>query len=291
MVRERRAQGEPPLVLAVVFPYSMHNYELRYWLAEGGVDPDHDVRLVVVPPPRMAARLKSGDIDGFCVGAPWNALAVAEGSGEVMIFASEFWRLGPDKAFVVTETWAGRHPKTLRALLRALLRAAIWADKPSNRGELAAILAWPAYVNAPEEIIRRSLVGAPPFLDSDSKTASLDHLIFHRYAASYPWRSHALWFLSQMLRWGQIGADVDLNAVAAKVYQPDAFRDAARDLGLAAPIVDEKVEGAHAAPWLLEEATQPIRLGPDIFFDHRPFDAAQAAAYAAAFEIGHIRRF
>lgn len=290
LVKARRDRGEPPLVLAVVFPFSMHNYELRYWLAEGGVDPDRDVRLVVVPPARMAARLKSGEIDGFCVAAPWNAVAVAEGSGEILIYASEFWRLGPDKVFGVTELWAERHPATLRAVLRALLRAAIWADEPSNRGELAGILARPEYVDAPEEIVAQSLLGSPPYTRTGSGSASQDYIVFHRYAASYPWRSHALWFLSQMLRWGQIGPDADLNALAAKVYRPEAFRDAAADLGVPAPIVDEKVEGAHSETWTLEEASEPIRMGPDIFFDHRPFDAAQAAAYAAGFQIGRFKQ-
>ena len=289
LIERRRSRGEPMLVLAVVFPFSMHNYELRYWLAEGGVDPDRHVRIVVVPPPRLPARLKSGEIDGFCVTAPWNAVAVEEGSAEILIYASEFWRLGPDKVFGVTESWAERHPRTLRAVLRALLRSAIWADEPSNRAEVAAILARPDYVDAPEALVRQSLVGSPPYLKNGRGSQSQDYLVFHRYAASYPWRSHALWFLSQMLRWGQIPSDTDLNAVAARVYRPEPFRDAASDLGVAAPIVDEKVEGAHAQPWLLEEATQPIGMGPDVFFDGRPFDAAQARAYAAGFEIGRVR--
>ncbi len=288
LVEQRRERGEQPLTFAVVFPYSMHNYELRYWLAEGGVNPDRDIRLVVVPPPRMAAMLKSGDIDGYCVGAPWNALAVSEGFGEILIFAAEFWRLGPDKVFGVTAAWSERNPATLRAVLRALLRAAIWADEPANRPELAAMLAQPRYVDAPEEIVRQSLVGAPPYAREGNGLAAGDYVIFHRYAASYPWRSHALWFLSQMLRWGQIGPDVDLAAVAAKVYRPEAFRDAAADLGVAAPIVDEKVEGAHSEPWLLEEASQPIRMGPDLFFDGRAFDAAQAVRYAKSFAIGRV---
>ena len=290
LVERRRDRGERPLTFAVVFPYSMHNYELRYWLAEGGVDPDRDIRLVVVPPPRMAAMLKSGDIDGYCVGAPWNALAVSEGYGEILIYAAEFWRLGPDKVFGVTAEWSRRNPATLRAVLRALLRAAIWSDELGNRPELAAMLAQPRYVDAPEEIVRQSLVGAPPYAREDNGLAASDYVIFHRYAASYPWRSHAIWFLSQMLRWGQIGPDVDLAALAARVYRPEAFRDAAADLGVAAPIVDEKVEGAHSEPWLLEEASRPIRMGPDLFFDGRPFDAAQALRYACGFEIGAVRK-
>jgi ABC-type nitrate/sulfonate/bicarbonate transport system substrate-binding protein len=279
LIEARRRRGERPLTFAVVFPFSMHNYELRYWLAEAGIDPDRDVQLVVTPPPRMAARLKSGEIDGCCVGAPWNALAASEGYGEVLIHASEFWRQGPDKAFAVTADWARRHPDALRALLRGLLRAGIWADEPANRPELARMLSRPEYVDAPEGVVRQSLVGTPP------GAAGQDHLVFHRYTASYPWRSHALWFASQMLRWGQIGPEVDLPALAQRVYRPEAWREAAADLGLPVPLVDEKVEGAHPGPWMLEEATAPIRMGPDIFFDARPFDAAQAAGYAESFAI------
>jgi ABC-type nitrate/sulfonate/bicarbonate transport system substrate-binding protein len=276
LIRMRQARGEPPLVFAVVFPFSMHNYQLRYWLAEAGIDPDRDVRLLVVPPPRMAARLKSGDIDGFCVGAPWNALAVSEGCGEVLIHASEFWRLGPDKAFAVTAAWAKRDHGALQSLLRALLKAAIWADDPVNRPELARMLARPEYVDAPEQIVRQSLA-------SGDGIAGRHRLVFHRFAASFPWRSHALWFLSQMLRWGQIGPEVDLAALAERVYQPDLYREAAAAVGVPAPTVDEKVEGAHAGPWMLEEATTPIEMGADLFYDRQPFDAAQAKAYAHSF--------
>ncbi|MBS0408620.1 MAG: ABC transporter substrate-binding protein [Proteobacteria bacterium] len=286
VIEARKAAGLPPLTFAVVFPYSMHNYELRYWLAEAGIDPDRDLRLVITPPPRMAQRLASGEVDGFCVTAPWNALAVAEGTGEIVTYASEIWRVGPDKVLGLTADWARRNPNTLQALLRALLRAAVWCDEPQNRAELAALLAGQAYLNAPVEVVSQSLVGSPPYSADEPGEASLDYMIYHRYAASFPWRSHAVWFLTQMLRWGQIGDDVDIPAVAEAVYRPDLFRPAAAALGDGAPLVDEKVEGAHAGPWQLDEATHPVRMAPDLFFDGRLFDAAQPRRYAAGFEIG-----
>src|SRR5581483_2032785 len=123
---ESRGPGEEPLTFAVVFPYSMDNYELRYWLAGAGIHPDKDLRIVVTPPPRLAARLAAGEIDGFCVTAPWNALAVSLGAGEIVTYAAELWRTGPDKVFGLTADWAQRHPNTLRAMLRAMLRAAMW---------------------------------------------------------------------------------------------------------------------------------------------------------------------
>ena len=286
VIEARRAAGQPLLTFAVVFPFSMHNYELRYWLAEAGIDPDRDVRLVITPPPRMAERLASGEIDGFCVTAPWNAQAVADGSGEIMIYAAEIWRVGPDKVFGLTADWAERHPVTLQALLRGLLKGSAWCDEPANRAELGAILAGEGYLRASVEVISQSLVGSPPYALGEPGEASLDYVIYHRYAASFPWRSHAVWFLTQMRRWGQIGPEVDITATADAVYRPDLFRAAAAALGEPAPLVDEKVEGVHAQPWRLDEATQPIRMAPDLFFDGRPFDAAQPQRYAAGFEIG-----
>jgi two-component system, oxyanion-binding sensor len=286
LIRARQAMGQPPLTFAVVFPYSMHNYELRYWLAAAGIDPDRDIRMTVVPPPRMAERLRSGEIDGFCVTAPWNALAVTEGTGEILIYASELWGIGPDKVFGVTREWGEEHPAALQAVIRALLRAAAWADAPDNRAGLATILAKPEYVDAPEQVIAQSLVGSPPYSAVTPGSASLDYLIYHRYAASFPWRSHALWFLSQMLRWGQIGPEIDLAAVAAAVYRPDLFRLAAADLNEPAPLVDEKVEGAHAEAWSLDG----IVMAPDLFMDGRVFDPAMIVEYAASFAVKRFTR-
>jgi two-component system, oxyanion-binding sensor len=191
--------------------------------------------------------------------------------------------------FGLTEAFAERHPETLRATLRALISAAAWADEPGNRAELASLLAHERYVDAPEAVVARSLVGAPPYAQGVPGPENQDYIIYHRYAASFPWRSHAVWFLTQMLRWGQIGPEVDFTAAAEAVYRPDLFRAAAADLGVPAPLVDEKVEGLHAAPWILDEATIPIPMAPDLFFDGGQFDAAQPASYAASFQIGRVR--
>ena len=290
LIASRKAFGDRPLTFAVVFPYSMHAYELRYWLAEAGIDPDRDIRLVVVPPPRMAERLKAGEIDGFCVTAPWNAMSVSEGVGEIVVYASDIWRLAPDKVFGVTSAWGEANPEALQALVRALLKAAAWADAPENRAEVAMLLAKPAYVNAPEAIVRQSLLGSPPHTIGGDGSASQDYIVYHRYAASFPWRSHAVWFLSQMLRWGQIGPEVDIRAVAQGVYRPDLFRAAAKSLGEAAPLVDDKAEGGHVESWTLDQATAPIPMGPDAFFDGRIFDPRQPLRYAQDFAISRLKR-
>lgn len=256
VVALRRGQGAPPLTFAVVFPHSMHNYFLRYWLAQAGIDPDRDVRLVVTPPPRMVEHLRAGEIDGFCVGAPWNAAAVDEGLGESLIKASQFWPGGPDKVFGVTDAWVAGHGDELRAALRALIRAAAWADEPGNHAELVALLSRPDHVGVEPEIVARALKS---------------EIIFHRDAAGLPRREHALWFLSQMVRWGQVGPDLDLAAVADRVYRPDLFRAAALSLG---PVVEPAQVFADAAP------------APSALFDGAPFDPADARGYAASFAVG-----
>jgi len=255
VIAERRAAGAPPLTFAVVFPYSVHNYALRYWMSQAGVDPDRDVRIVVTPPPRMVEQLAAGVIDGFCVGAPWNAVARAEGIGEVLLRASDIWRDGPDKVFGMTRAWAEDHPDTLQAALRALISASAWADDPAHRQELVALLARPEHVGADPEAIAWALDG---------------EIVFHADDAGFPWRSHAAWFLSQMARWGQIAPDLDVMATAAEVYRPDLYRQAARSLGLPSPAEDARIEG------------------PKAFFDGQVFDPATADAYARGFPIGRL---
>ncbi len=235
VVRSRAAAGRAPLTLASVFPFSSHNYLLRLWLASGGIDPDRDVRLTVVPPPHMVAHLSGGVIDGYCVGEPWNQQAASLGIGRIAVTGHQLWKAMPEKVLGTTEAWAQRHPRTLTALIKALIEACTWLDEPANRGEAARVLASPRYVNAPAEIIARSL-------------AIPDFHIFHRGHANFPWRSHADWFLAQMVRWGQAGADVEARAVADRVFRPDLYRATATELGVACPADDRLPAGAHGEP-------------------------------------------
>ena len=241
VIAARAAQGEPPLVFAVVFPFSIHNYALRYWLAEAGIDPDRDVRIVVVPPARMVEQLRAGEVDGICVGAPWNTVAVGEALGRVALRTSQFWPAGPDKVLGVTAGFAVQEPETLQALLRGLVRAQAWADAPENRTELIALLARPEHVGAAPHAI----------------AAALQHeLVFHRDAVALPRLEHARWLLGQMRRWNQIGDDVDQPALAARVYRPDLALEAMRAVG---PL----------------PATSPR---PALLFDGRAFDADLGAS-------------
>ena len=235
VVRKRATTGAPPVVLASVFPYSAQNYMVRLWLSSGGLDPDRDVRLVVVPPPHTVAHLSGGVIDGYCVGEPWNQRSVVLGIGRVALNGLDIWKGMPEKVLGTTEAWAEKNPQTLKALIKALLEASQWLDEPSNRAEAARLLASPRYLNTPAEIISRTLDLA-------------DFHVFHRNHANFPWRSHADWFLKQMVRWGQAAPSIDIEALSNRVYRTDLFRAAARELGVACPDVDRLPPGSHGEP-------------------------------------------
>lgn len=275
VARQRRDQGRP-LRFGVVYPYSAHNYLLRYWLAVHGLHPDRDLRLEVVPPPFMVDALVEGEIEGCCVGEPWGGLAVEEGVGVSLLADQAIWNHHPEKVFAVTESFAASHPVTHRALLVALLRAAQWLDAADNRSSLAGLLAR-EYVRVPETMIRASLLGEPEGESPVSRCAAGN--VFFRHAATFPWRSQALWFLTQMARWGQIAAPLPLRPIAERVYRPDLYREAADRLGLACPTVDDKVEGCHAGDHPLTEATGPLTLGADRFLDGQCFDPGDPIGY------------
>jgi two-component system, oxyanion-binding sensor len=276
LIERDRDAGRPPLRFGVVFPHSMHDLELRYWLASAGIDPDRDVLLRVVPPPLMVARLEQGQLDGYCVGEPWNALAEHRGSGRTLVTKHEIWNHSPEKVLGVTEEWLGKHPATHRALLGALLEAAAFVDAPERRLEVAHVIAGESFVDAPVDVLAHSL---------GARTAP----VFHRNAATHPWTSHGAWVLSQMLRWGTIEKPIDVRALARRVYRPDLHREAATDVGLPAPLADEKIEGAHADAWQLDGATAAIAMGPDRFFDGVGFDPDRILAYLEGFAVSALR--
>lgn len=283
VVAERRRASEPPLTFGMVYPFSAHNYELRYWLASAGIDPDRDVRLHVLPPPFLVDALEAGQLDGFCVGEPWNSIAVDKGIGRIVTTKSEIWRQGPEKVLGLRADWAERNRPIVAALLRALDRAAHWCDRPENHAELAEILARPEHVGADAALILRALQGRI-LRGRESASAPIpDFLIFHRRAANFPWRSHALWFYSQMVRWGQTRHDAGRAGVAAKVYRPDIYRAALAGTEVDFPSASAKVEGALAAATPVASSRGRLMLGPDGFFDGKLFDPDRLDDYIAAF--------
>ncbi len=284
VIDQGKAAGRKPLTFAVVFPQSSHNYLLRYWMAAAGIDPDNDVRITVVPPPQVGHYLRAGMIQGCCVGEPWNSDAVAQGLGRTLITTYDIWNNHPEKVFAVTRNWAERNPNTHQAVLMALLQACEWLDEPQNRREVCELLSAGRYVNAPVDVLEKSLTGTLQYSSDERPQRVPDYNVFHRYAANFPWRSHAVWFLSQMRRWGEIDAGADLKAIAKSVYRPEVYRAACDALGHPYPEVDFKTEGEHEGGWVLMSGDEPIPMGADRFMDGRTFDAADVEGYLAAFE-------
>lgn len=282
---DRRA-GAPVTTFAMVFPVSSHNYQLRYWLASAGIDPDRDVRIVVIPPQFVTANLECGRIDGFCVGEPWNSLAVTGGIGRSLITSYEIWNNGPEKVFSVTEDWARRHPATHLAVLRALLQACRWLDEPGNRPIAARLLSRPEYVDVPEPVLAETLLGRFKEGSGGPVRKLPDFMVFSRYGANFPWRSHGLWFGLQMMRWGQFQDYSRLETAVARTYRPDIYRQAADPMGLSMPRDDWKTEGQHGREWLLRAAKDPIPMARDCFFDGRAYDPADPDQYLGGFRIG-----
>lgn len=211
------------LKLAMVHPYSSHNYELRYWLAASGIHPDRDVELVIVPPPLMADALAAGRIDGFCVGEPWGSVAVASGVGRIATVKAKLWPLSPEKVLGVTETWAASHPDALAALLRGLHRAAVWCGDPANHAEAASLLSRPEYLGQTVEVIGRALSGRLQ-QGPGHEVVVEDFFVAHDHAANVPNPTDALWYYSQMVRWGDVQHTPERAAIAAASYRPDLYR-------------------------------------------------------------------
>lgn len=284
-----KAAGKPPMTFAMVFPVSTHNYELRYWMASAGINPDQDVRLIVIPPPQMVANLRANNIAGYCVGEPWNERAVKMGIGRTLITNYEIWNNNPEKVFGVNQEWADKHPNTHKAVLMALLEASKWMDKPENRLEVAKIISKRSYVNAPLDVVKMSMTGTFLYSKEEEPRPLADFNVFHRYAATFPWLSHGEWFITQMIRWGQIEKALDIKKAISEVYRPDIYRDAAKELGIDYPTIDFKTEGTHAEPWVLSDATAPIAMGRDVFFDGKTYDPNKLVEYIRGFDIHNIK--
>ena len=286
VVRARQARGEPPLTLGMVYPFSCHNYDLRYWLASAGIHPDNDVTLVVIPPPLIAEGLAAGHVDGYCVGAPWGAVSVINGGGHIVATKHELWANSPEKVLGVRMDWAERNPGLLKPLIMALLTAAQWLDQPEHLDEATHILAQAQHVGVDAALIRRGLAGSLIRHPGGEPGADADFIVFHRYAANFPWVSHAIWLLTQMQRWGQITQALDMTAIASQVYRPDLYRAAAQGLGLSSPLMDMKAEGDGQA--VVAGDRGDIALGEGRFFGGESFDPADAAAYLRSFAIRSV---
>lgn len=295
VVEQFRKEGKP-FTMGMVFPVSTHNYELRYWLAAGGLNPGYyapekgdtsgnlkaDVMLSVTPPPQMPATLEAGTINGYCVGEPWNQQAVIKGIGVPVITDYEIWKNNPEKVFGVTQGWAEKYPNTHIRTVKALIRAAYWLDanNNANRAEASKLLSRPNYVGADAQVIDNSMTGTFEYEKGDVRAVP-DFNVFFRYHATYPYYSDAVWYLSQMRRWGQISEykpDSWYAEMAKKVYRPAIYRQAAEEL-----IAEGKMKASDFPDFARESGYRPVTRE---FIDGISYDGRKPNAYLEQFKIG-----
>jgi nitrate/nitrite transport system substrate-binding protein len=285
-----------PFKMGMVFPVSTHNYELRYWLAAGGIHPgyyaphkgdtsgqiDADAFLSVTPPPQMPATMEAGTIDGYCVGEPWNQQAVFKGIGVPVVTDYEIWKNNPEKVFGVSKEWADKNPNTHIRVVKAMIRAAQWLDanNNANRPEAVKILSKSNYVGADYDVIANSMTGTFEYEKGDKRDVP-DFNVFFRYNATFPYYSDAIWYLTQMRRWGQIAepkSDDWYKELAKKVYRPDIYASAAKEL-----LEEGKVKAKDFPDFITESG---YRSPQKHFIDNIVYDGSQPNAYLEKFSIG-----
>jgi nitrate/nitrite transport system substrate-binding protein len=295
VVDEFKAEGKP-FNMGMVFPVSTHNYELRYWLAAGGIHPgfyaphkgdisgqlNADALLSVTPPPQMPATLEAGTINGYCVGEPWNQQAVFKGIGVPIITDYEIWKDNPEKVFGVSKAWADANPNTHLRVVKAMIRAAQWLDANDNgnRPEAVEILSRPEYVGADYEVIANSMTGTFEYEKGDVREVP-DFNVFFRHNATYPYYSDAIWYLTQMRRWGQIEEakpDSWFMDIAKKVYRPDIYAQAAQSL-----IEEGKMDASDFPDFGTEDG---YRAPQTHFIDGITYDGHSPNDYLKKFDIG-----
>ncbi len=296
VVEEKLDEGEK-LQMGMVFPTSTHNYELRYWLAAAGIHPgmytksdiggrtDAEVELSVTPPPMMPATLEAGNIQGYCVGEPWNQQAVSKGIGVPVTTNYDVWKNNPEKVFGVSKAWADENPQTMLAVTKALIRAGKWLDatdssgKLTNREEAARILSRPDYVGADYDVIKNSMTGYFYFQKTDKREMP-DFNVFYKYDCTYPWYSDGVWFLTQMRRWGQITEPKPAewyDEMAKEVYKPAIYMEAAELL----------VEEGFLTDSELPETENGYKPPTTDFIDGIEYDGRKPIEYLNAHVIGN----
>ena len=301
-IADEASNNNAKLKMGMVFPVSTHNYEIRYWLAASNISPgfyydpstkqrdiagflNSDVELSVTPPPQMPQTLEAGTICAYCVGEPWNQQAVFKKIGVPVTTNYDIWKNNPEKVFGVSAEWAKKNPNTWIAVTKALIRAGHWLDASwKNRDEAAKILSQPNYVGAPYKVIKNSMTGTFEFEPGVDVREMKDFNVFFRYNASYPYYSDAVWFLTQMVRWGQITEQKEdswYHTMAKKIYRPDVYMKAVDEL-----IDDGLFEESVFLPAVKANRAGGYKPATSDFIDGKTYDGKKPNDYIDSFKIG-----
>ena len=270
-LEKKKASGKS-VKAAMTFPGGTHDLWIRYWLAAGGIDPDKDIETIVVPPPQMVANMKVGTMDAFCVGEPWNLQLIHQGIGYTAINTGELWNKHPEKSFGMRAAYVDKYPKAAKALLMAVMEAQQWCEKPDNREEVAAICAKRQWINCPVEDVTDRVKGKFDYGIPGKVVENSPHIMrFWADQASYPFQSHDLWFLTEDIRWGKYETGFDAKALIGKVNREDLWKEAAKELGVAAADIPASTSR-----------------GKETFFDGKVFDPENPAAYLKSLSIKRV---
>jgi nitrate/nitrite transport system substrate-binding protein len=264
---KRKSEGKEVSV-AMTFPGGTHDLWIRYWLAAAGIDPDKDVSTIVVPPPQMVANMKVGNMDAFCVGEPWNEQLVNQEIGFTACTTGEIWPQHPEKAFALRAEWADKYPRATQALLVSVMEAQQWCDKPENKAEMAEIVGRRQWFNVPVADIIGRAKGDINYGNGRVATGTDLYMKFWKGGVSYPYKSHDSWFLAENIRWGKFAPTTDIKALVDQVNREDIWREAAKDLGVAA--ADIPASSSR---------------GVETFFDGKIFDPANPSAFLDSLKI------
>jgi nitrate/nitrite transport system substrate-binding protein len=270
-LEKKKASGKP-VKAANTFPGGTHDLWIRYWLAAAGIDPDRDIETITVPPPQMVANMKVGTMDCFCVCEPWNLQLIHQGIGYTAITTGELWGKHPEKSLGMRAAWVDKNPKAAQAVLMAVMEAQQWCEKPENAVEVAAICAKRQWINCPAEDILDRVKGTFDYGLPGKLVANSPHRM--RYwddFASYPFRSHDLWFITEDMRWGKFEPTLDARALIKKVNREDLWREAARELSLPAAAIPASASR-----------------GKETFFDGKVFDPDNPADYLKSLSIKRL---
>jgi nitrate/nitrite transport system substrate-binding protein len=270
-LEKKKASGKS-VKAAMTFPGGTHDLWIRYWLAAGGIDPDKDIETIVVPPPQMVANMKVGTMDCFCVGEPWNLQLINQKIGYTAVNTGEIWAKHPEKSLGMRAAWVDKYPKAAQAILMAVMEAQQWADKAENKKELATIMGKRQWMNCPVEDVYDRSAGKFDYGLPGKVVENSPHIMkYWRDHASYPFKSHDLWFLTEDIRWGKYEAGFDSKALIAKVNREDLWKEAAKTMGVAAADIPASTSR-----------------GKETFFDGKVFDPENPSAYLKSLSIKRV---